>query len=55
METVGGMAGCGGGGGIKAEPVCRLVLPGARTCSPFEEGILHTWMGGSVVHPLGWG
>ena len=22
-----------------------LLLPGVRTCSPFEEGILHAWMG----------
>ena len=34
------------GGGINA--VRRLVLPGVRTCSPFEEGILHVWMGGGV-------
>ena len=40
---------------IKAEGVCRLVLPGVSTCSPFEEGILHMWMGGWVVQQLGWG
>ena len=50
----------GGEGGfgacaIKAEWVCRLVLPGVRTCSPFEEGILRVWIRGLVVHPSGWG
>ena len=30
-------------------------LPGARTCALFEEGILHSSMGGLVAHPLGWG
>ena len=45
----------GGGGGIKAEGVCRSVLPGVRTCLPFAEGILHPWTGGWVVHPVGWG
>ena len=39
---------------VKAELVCRLVLPGERTW-PWEEGILHTWIGGLVVPPLGWG
>ena len=44
------------GDAIKAESACRLVLPGVRTCPPFEEGILHLWMGGLVVsHGLGWG
>ena len=46
--------GWGGGGGmeregegaIKAERVCCLVLLGASTCPPFQEGILHSWMGG---------
>ena len=50
--------GAGGGGGgcaIKAEWVCRLVLPGVHTCSPFEEGILHSWKGGLVVYQLGLG
>ena len=41
-----------GGGAVKAGWVCRLVLPGVPKCSPFEEGILHSWMGGLVVHPL---
>ena len=31
------------------------VLPGVRTCAPFEEAILHSWTGGLVAHPLGWG
>ena len=44
----------GGGGAIKADRVCRLVLAGVRTCSPFEEGLLHSWMGGLYIHPLGW-
>ena len=44
----------GGGGAVKAEQVCRLMLPGARTCSPFEEGILHAWIGGLVAHRLIW-
>ena len=35
----------GGGGAIKAEGICRLVLPGVRKCSHFEEGILRVWMG----------
>ena len=39
----------------KAEGVCQSVLPGVRTCAPFEEGILHLWMGGLVARPLGWG
>ena len=41
--------------GIKAEIVCRLVLPDVRACLPVEEGILHSWIGGLVVHPMGWG
>ena len=40
---------------IKAEGVCQLVLPGARTCAPFKEGVLHAWIVGLVAHPLGWG
>ena len=45
------MVGTGGGGGaggcaIKAEGVCRLVLPGARTWSPLEEETFHAWIGG---------
>ena len=24
-------------------------------CSLFEEGALHSWIGGLVAHPLGWG
>ena len=35
-------------GGIKADQVCWLVPPGVLTCSPFEERILHSWMGGLV-------
>ena len=42
----------GWGGGIKAEGVCRLGLPGVRTRAPSEGGTLHSWMGGLVVHPL---
>ena len=38
---------------IKAERVRRVVLPGVRTCSPFEEGVLR--MDGWVVHALGGG
>ena len=45
--------GGGGEGAIKAELLCRLVLP-FRTCSPFKEGLLHSSVGGLVVHPLGW-
>ena len=33
--------------------MCRLVLPGVRTCSPLEEGIPHAWMGELVVPLLG--
>ena len=44
-----------GGAAIEAKGGCRLVLPGVRTRSPFEEGIPHSWMGGLVVHPLNWG
>ena len=39
---------------IQAEWVCRVVLLGVGTCSPFEEGILQAWKGGLVVHPLGY-
>ena len=46
---------CGGGCTKKAEGVCELILPGARMCGPFEEGILHSWTDGVVVHPLVWG
>ena len=35
-----------GGGAIRTERVCRLVLPSVSTCSPFEEGILRLRMGG---------
>ena len=45
----------GGGCAIKAERVCWLVLPGVPTCAPFEEGILHSWIGGLIGHPLRWG
>ena len=37
---------------MRAEYVCRLVFPGVRTCSHFEGGMLHLWIGGLVVHPL---
>ena len=47
--------GAGQGDAIKAELVCRLILAGVCTCSPLEEGILHSWKGWLVVHPLGWG
>ena len=40
---------------IKAEGGCRLVLPGVRTCAPFEEPILREWTGALAVHPFGWG
>ena len=30
-----------------------MVLPGAHTWSPFEEGILHLWGGGGVCPPVG--
>ena len=45
-----------GGNGVcaaKAERICWLVLPGERTWSPFEEAILHSWIGGLVAHPVG--
>ena len=45
----------GGGGGIKAERVCWLVPPGVRTCTPFEEEILYSWIDGLVAHTLGRG
>ena len=38
---------------MKAEGVYRGVPPGVRTWSPFEEGILHAWMGGGWV-PVHW-
>ena len=40
---------------IQAEYVCRLVLASVRTCSPFEEGILHSWIGGCGARLLGQG
>ena len=43
---------------MKAEGVCRLVLPGVRTCALFVEGILRARMGGGgdfVCPPLGGG
>ena len=48
------MQNCGGGGGM-AERVCRLVLPVVCMCLPSEEGILNSWIGGLVAHPLVWG
>ena len=44
----------GGGCAIKAEGVCRLVLPGVCTSLPSEEGILHSWKGGGVWLPTRW-
>ena len=41
----GSKGGVGGLLAIKAEGVCRLVLPGVRACSRFDEGMLHFWMG----------
>ena len=38
---------------INTERVCRLVLPGVRTCSPFGEGVIHVWMGGLGAHTWG--
>ena len=32
--------------GVGAKDAERVVLPGVRTCSPLEEGILHLWTGG---------
>ena len=53
-RVVGGQGGgCARGGAVKAERVCLLVLPGVRTCSPFEEAILHLWIAGLGAHPLG--
>ena len=59
----GGAGGVGGsrGGGLRPPPHppppkwCRLPKkgPGARTCAPFEEGTLHSWMGGGS--PIGLG
>ena len=43
----------GGGDAMKAERVCRCVLPGGCTCSPLKEGLLHSCTGGLVVHPMG--
>ena len=45
LATVGEAPLGGGGGTIKAERVCRLVLLGVRMCAPVEEGILHLWGG----------
>ena len=44
----------GGGGAIKAVSTTALVLPGECTWSPFQERMLHSWIGGLVAHPLGW-
>ena len=44
-----------GGLGCHKERVCQVVLSRVRTCSPFQEGILHWWIGELVVHPLGRG
>ena len=52
--VLGAIAG-GGGGGIKAERVCRLVLPCVHACSPPEEGALHVWMGGWLSTHWVWG
>ena len=35
--------------------MCWLVPPDVRTWLPFEEGIRHSWTGGLVIHPVGWG
>ena len=42
---------------MKAEGVCRLLLPGVRTCLPFEEGGLHSLEGkggGGAMREYGW-
>ena len=52
-ERMRGVSGVWRGGAIEAEGVRRLVLPGVRTCAPFEEGILCLWMGGLAARPLG--
>ena len=44
----------GGWGAINVERVCRLVLRGVRTWSPFEAGILHS-DGGVGCPPIGLG
>ena len=31
-----------------------MVFLCVRTCLPFSEGIIHLWIGGLTVHPLGW-
>ena len=35
--------------------VCRLGLPGLRTCALFEEGTLYLWMGGLAAPSVGLG
>ena len=60
-DCAGGWGDCSrrGGCATKAEGVCQLVFPGVRTCAPFEDEILHSWMGvagvggggGAVEHP----
>ena len=47
----GWVAGCSGAA-RKAERVCWLVQTRVCTCSPFAEGILHSWIGGLVAN---WG
>ena len=42
-------AGHVGKGAIKAEWVCRSVLPGVRTCAPFEVGLLRVGAPNSQV------
>ena len=37
---------------IKAEGACQLVLPGVRTCAPFEGGTPRLWIGGWL--PIRW-
>ena len=39
---------------LQAEKVCQLALLGVCTSLPFEEGILHFWIGGSVRVPIFW-
>ena len=50
-----GLAGGREGCAIKAEGVCRLVLPGVCMCAPFEEGILHLWNRWVGCPPVGLG
>ena len=42
-------------GAVEVEGVRRLVLPGVRPCSLFEEGVLHSWVGVLFAPPLGQG